>query len=105
MGYLKDKTEFIKFRVSSDDKNELASIANDVGVSKSDILRMGIRVVIDNIKKTHSDIKKKADIIKSKGCVPSLSELWSVNSDSIEKDLNNGSYKEILKKSKKSINK
>lgn len=96
-----NKTEVIRARVSSEEKNLLADSAKKVGLKYSDLIRFAIPALSEIIKENNSTIKKKVAIAKKEGRPVSIKSLFDVDDVKIEKALNRRLYEEILKKSKK----
>lgn len=95
-----DKTEQIKYRASKKEVSELAKVSKETGISKSEILRIGVRTIANNLKGLHSDIKKKVTEAKREGKPISYRELFQEPKE-IEKELNNAVFNEITDKKQK----
>ena len=53
------KIKQIKYKASIQEVDELSKVSKETGITKSDILRVGVRTIAKNLKSLHSDIKKK----------------------------------------------
>lgn len=89
------------FEIPIDEIRSVTDLAKDLGISKSVIVRKGLKIIYDFIvhEKAIMDAELRAKLLKS-GKIPPMSEILDDRKLRIEQLLNKMTYDEILKVTK-----